>query len=103
MKASLNSRDIFLSVSIRPRYSGRLPTDNLPFAVALKESAGVEKVRDLDGSALVSRANQAKRDYGGLPVLLNANVFGSVSGLRIFGFGRGSRAHITHDVRLVSP
>src|SRR6266850_1773086 len=60
------------------RHLGRLPTNGLPFAVALEERAGVEVVCDLRLLSFAGGSDQTKSDDGRGAVLLNANVFRAV-------------------------
>src|SRR5205807_8756508 len=69
----------------------RLPAYDLPLALALQERAGVQIVCDFSCGRLraVSRAwfdsgrDQAKRDDRRVSVLLDANIFGGISGDRV--------------------
>ena len=80
------------TASICSRFCG-LPINDLPFAFALEKRTGVQIVCDFRLAVLLSRRDETKSDDGGVAVLLNANVFGRVRGLRVAWFRRRSRTH----------
>jgi hypothetical protein len=85
---------------VLPGYLRRLPVNDLPFAATFEKGAAVQIARDFRLVAFRCRADETKRNDGGVAVLLYADVFGAVIRLFFARFGSAFRAHFTQNISL---
>src|SRR4030095_3088671 len=100
MESRFGLGNFLLGFLVRARNSSRLPSHDLPPAVALQKRAGVKEFCDLSLAAALSGGNQSECDDRGVAVLLNAYIFGGVSSRRVSGLTSGRRPRVAHDVGL---